>query len=86
MAERNKMLSLKPSQIDFEPREKSKGRKGSAHMFHVKRTVKDEERRVSFLNVNLYKQRLADISGTEKGKLNLINVKSIQYFREESKN
>ena len=47
MAERNKMLSLKPSQIDFEPRSKSKGKKGTAKMFHIKRTVKDEERRVS---------------------------------------
>merc|ERR1712126_170623 len=45
MAERNKMLSLKPSQIDFEPRSKSKGKKGTAKMFHIKRTVKDEERR-----------------------------------------
>jgi len=45
IAERNKMLSLKPSQIDFEPRTKSKGKKGTAKMFHIKRTVKEEERR-----------------------------------------
>ena len=50
IAERNKMLSLKPSQIDFEPRTKSKGKKGTAKMFHIKRTVKEEERRVSIFD------------------------------------
>ena len=37
----------KPSQIDFEPRSRSKGKKGTAKMLHIKRTVKEEERRVS---------------------------------------
>ena len=41
------MLALKPAQIDFEPRSKTKGKGGSAKLFHVKRTVKEEERRVS---------------------------------------
>ena len=47
MAERNKKLSLKPTQIDFEPRSKSKGKSGTAKKFHIKRTVKEEEVRVS---------------------------------------
>jgi U3 small nucleolar RNA-associated protein 7 len=45
MAERNKKLSLKPAQIDFEPRSKSKGKSGTAKKFHIKRTVKEEEMR-----------------------------------------
>ena len=49
MAERNKVLALKPAQIDFEPRTKSKGKSGTAKRFHIKRTVKEEERRVSQL-------------------------------------
>ena len=49
MAERNKKLSLKPAQIDFEPRSKSKGKSGTAKKFHIKRTVKEEERRVSLV-------------------------------------
>ena len=48
MAERNKKLSLKPAQIDFEPRNKMKGKGGTAKKSHIKRTVKEEERRVSF--------------------------------------
>ena len=48
------MLSLKPSQIDFEPRTKSKGKKGTAKMFHIKRTVKEEERRVSIFDKKVF--------------------------------
>ena len=39
---RNAKLFLKPEKVDFEPRNKGLG---TAKQFHIKRTVKDEERR-----------------------------------------
>jgi U3 small nucleolar RNA-associated protein 7 len=40
-------LYIKPEKIDFEPRMKTKGKGGTAKRFHVKRTVIEEEKRVS---------------------------------------
>lgn len=39
---------LKPSEMDFEPRHKTKGRGGTAKKFRTKKVVIEEERRVSF--------------------------------------
>ena len=46
IADRNKKLFVKPSNVDFTPRSKTKGKGGTAKQFHVKRTVQEEERRV----------------------------------------
>ena len=45
LAERHQKKSLKPANIDFEPRPKTKGKGGTAKKFHIKRTVQDEARR-----------------------------------------
>ena len=51
-------MSLKPSQIDFEPRKKSKGKGGTAKLFHIKRTVKEEEHRVCKATIEIIKHEL----------------------------
>jgi len=45
LAERHKTKYLKPTNIDFEPRSKTKGKGGTAKRFHIKRTVQEEARR-----------------------------------------
>ena len=39
MEERNKKLFVKPSNIEFDPRAKMKGKGGSATRHHIRRTV-----------------------------------------------
>ena len=46
IAAANKKLFVKPTKIDFAPRNKTKGKGGTAKQFHIKRTVMEEERRV----------------------------------------
>lgn len=49
--EKNAKLYLKPEKIDFDPRNKTKGRSSTVKKFHIKRTVQEEARwvRVTFL-------------------------------------
>ena len=44
MDERNKKLFVKPSNIEFDPRHKMKGKGGSAKRHHIRRTVVEENR------------------------------------------
>jgi hypothetical protein len=44
---------VKPAKIDFEPRSRSRGKSGTAKTFHIKRTVKEEERWVRFIGKNI---------------------------------
>ncbi len=46
MLDKAKKPYLKPPAIDFEPRPKTKGKRGTAKRFHIKRTVIEEEKRV----------------------------------------
>ena len=66
------MLALKPAQIDFEPRSKTKGKGGSAKLFHVKRTVKEEERRVSDSIIYWALYSIMIIKAKEQQMLNLL--------------
>jgi len=50
--ERNKKLFIKPSNIEFDPRQKMKGKGGSAKRHHIRRTVV-EQNRFSNLRTNL---------------------------------
>ena len=42
--ERNKKLFIKPVNIDFDPRQKMKGKQGSAKRHHIRRTVIEQSR------------------------------------------
>ncbi len=42
MEARKAKLELKPEKIDFEPKNKSRGRSGTVKRFHIKRTVLEE--------------------------------------------
>ena len=42
--ERNKKLFIKPMNIEFDPRQKMKGKQGSAKRHHIKRTVVEQNR------------------------------------------
>merc|ERR1712115_389982 len=42
--ERNKKLFIKPVNIEFDPRQKMKGKQGSAKRHHIKRTVVEQNR------------------------------------------
>jgi len=55
--ERNKKIFIKPSNIEFDPRNKMKGKGGSAKRHHIRRTVIEESR-----NRNLKK----DLEGREE--------------------
>jgi len=44
MDERNKKLFVKPSNIEFDPRQKMKGKGGSAKRHHIRRTVVEQAR------------------------------------------
>lgn len=55
--ERNKKIFIKPSNIEFDPRHKMKGKGGSAKRHHIRRTVIEESR-----NRNLNK----DLQGREE--------------------
>jgi len=71
LAERHKKKSLKPVNIDFEPRGKTKGKGGTAKKFHIKRTVQEEARRRQI-------KELAAANNLEsrEGKIKKENVKS----------
>ena len=45
IAERNKKLFVKPSNVDFDPRNKTKGKGGTAYKFKTKKTFVEEQRR-----------------------------------------
>ena len=49
--EKNAKKYLKPTKIDFEPKNKMKGRSGTVKRFHIKRTVQEEQKWVSFKRV-----------------------------------
>ena len=38
---------LKPTKVDFEPKNKTKGKSGTVKRFHIKRTVQEEQKWVS---------------------------------------
>ena len=44
IAERNKKLFIKPVNIEFDPRQKMKGKQGSAKRHHIRRTVIEQNR------------------------------------------
>ena len=48
--ERNKKLFIKPTNIEFDPRQKMKGKQGSAKRHHIKRTVVEQNRNSKLKN------------------------------------
>merc|ERR1712156_1376728 len=44
LEERKAKKYLKPAKIDFEPKNKTKGRSGTVKRFHIKRTVQEEQK------------------------------------------
>ena len=48
--EKNAKPYLKPSKIEFEPKNKSRGRSGTVKRFHIKRTVQEEQKWVRTKN------------------------------------
>ena len=51
LEERKAKKYLKPSKIEFEPKNKMKGRSGTVKRFHIKRTVQEEQKWVCFFNI-----------------------------------
>ena len=51
--ERNAKMYLKPTKIEFEPKNKSRGRTGTVKRFHIKRTVQEEHKWVSCVGLKL---------------------------------
>ena len=49
LEERKAKKYLKPAKIDFEPKNKTKGRSGTVKRFHIKRTVQEEQKWVCSL-------------------------------------
>ena len=48
--ERNKKLFIKPINIEFDPRQKMKGKQGSAKRHHIRRTVVEQNRNSKLKN------------------------------------
>jgi hypothetical protein len=44
---------VKPPKIDFEPRNRTRGKSGTAKTFHIKRTVKEEAKMVRVFQILL---------------------------------
>merc|ERR1712142_372560 len=63
MDERNKKLFVKPSNIEFDPRHKMKGKGGSAKRHHIRRTVVEENRAKNL------KSDLEDREGRREGQM-----------------
>merc|ERR1719228_3228892 len=59
--ERNKKLFIKPSNIEFDPRQKMKGKGGSAKRHHIRRTVIEQARKSNL------KRDLANRDGRREG-------------------
>ena len=51
LEERKAKKYLKPATIEFEPKHKMKGKSGTVKRFHIKRTVQEERKWVSFIHM-----------------------------------
>ena len=54
LEERKAKKYLKPAKIEFEPKNKMKGRSGTVKRFHIKRTVQEEQKWVCFLSIDFF--------------------------------
>ena len=61
--ERNKKLFVKPSNIEFDPRHKMKGKGGSAKRHHIRRTVVEQTRAANL------KTGIEDREGRREGQM-----------------
>ena len=66
--EKNKKLFIKPPKIDFEPRNKTKGRSSTSKTYHIKKQVVEEEKRVGFCMIFMFEVSI------------LLTIKNIDIF------